>query len=199
LAVESHVDLIAEELNVKHVEVHGDEEDLVHLSAKADFKALGPRLGAQTRSVAAAIAGLSHDQVSSMVDGAKITVEGVEIGFDDIVVQREPREGVVVAAEGPVSCALDIEPTAQLVAEGVAREVVNRIQSIRRDQDLAVSDRVAVAWHTEDEPIAAAIEGFRELIATEVLATDLSRASSAGTGIAVEINAAEVWIDVTAD
>jgi isoleucyl-tRNA synthetase len=198
-AVASHIDLIAEELNVKHVEVHGDEEDLVHLSAKADFKALGPRLGAQTRVVAAAIAGLTHDQVSSMVDGSRITVEGVDIGFDDIVVQREPREGVVVAAEGPVSCALDIEPTAELVAEGLAREMINRIQSIRRDQDLAVSDRIRVTWHTDDASIAEAVESFGELIAAEVLATSLSRGDSGGAGVAVDINAAEVWIEVAAD
>jgi isoleucyl-tRNA synthetase len=197
-AVESHVDLIVEELNVKRVEVHGDEEDLVHLSAKADFKTLGPRLGAQTRTVATAIAELTHHEVSSIVDGATVMIEGEEIGFNDIVVQREPREGVVVAAEGSVSVALEMGLTEDLIAEGMAREVINRIQAIRRDQDLAVSDRVEVTWHTDDAVVAAALDAYGELISNEVLATNLNRAPAAGSGVEVDINGAPVWFVVDA-
>jgi isoleucyl-tRNA synthetase len=194
-AVASHVDLISDELNVKQVEVHGDEEDLVHLSAKADFKVLGPRLGGRTREVAAAIAALSHDEVSAIVDGALVEAAGERVGLSDVVVQREPRPGVVVAAEGPVSVALEVELTPDLIAEGLAREVINRIQAIRRAQDLAVSDRVRIRWHTADDSLAQAVTAHAELIGSEVLATELARGDSRN-GTEVDVNGAALWLDV---
>ena len=163
-AVLDHSDLIREELNVKRVEVETDESQLVTLSAKANFKSLGPRLGKDTKIVAAAIAQFDHDTVTELLDGGGGTVEGVELGVDDIVVERAPRPGFVVAADGDVTVAIDTAITDELASEGLAREFINRVQAARRDSGLEVTDRVHVRYHTPSETLASAIAAHADLI-----------------------------------
>jgi isoleucyl-tRNA synthetase len=174
-AVASHRELIAEELNTSRVEVEDDEDHLVVLSAKANFKAIGPRLGSGTRAVAAAIEALDHAAVRQLLDGETVSVAGEPITLDDVVVQRAPLPGVVVAAESLMSVALDTELTPELIAEGLAREVVNRVQARRRDSGLAVSDRIVLRWDSPDDELAAAIADHATLIADEVLAVAVDR------------------------
>ena len=94
---------------------------------------LGPRLGPQTKEVAAAITELSHDAISKLLDGSQLELAGSVLTAEDIVVRRQPREGLVVAADGPLSVALDVTITPELAAEGTAREFVSAIQGLRRD------------------------------------------------------------------
>jgi isoleucyl-tRNA synthetase len=192
-AVESHVALIADELNVHTVAVDREEEHLVQLSAKANFKVLGPRLGPRTKEVAAAIAALDHAAVNRMVGGTALKVLGEEITAGDVVVQREPRHGVVVASEGRVSVALDVTVTPDLVAEGLAREIVARLQGLRRDADLVVSDRIAVTWESPSDELAAAFTHHEQLIADEVLAVGITRGDAAG-GTTVDVNGHELTV-----
>ena len=175
-AVKDHAGLISEELNVHSVKIHEDEAGLVDLSAKADFKILGPRLGKDMKSVASEITKLSHETIASLLDSATITVAGVPVTVDDIVVIREPREGTVVASERHMSVALDTTISENLRIEGMARELINRIQNARRQLDLDVSDRITVNWHSQDSDVATAFRDHADLIAGEVLATDLSEA-----------------------
>jgi isoleucyl-tRNA synthetase len=174
-AIESHAQLIAEELNVHNVEVHADEEGLVDLSAKANFKTLGPRYGKETKTVASAIAQIGHSEIASILDGHDAAVDGFTIAAADIVVERTPRQGTVVASEGSVSVALNCALTGDLVVEGLARELVNRIQGVRRDLDLDVTDRISVNYATQDDEVARAFETHRDLIGGEVLADDINR------------------------
>jgi isoleucyl-tRNA synthetase len=170
-AVASHVDLIVEELNVKLVATSADEGDLIDLSARANFKTLGPRLGGEVKKVDAALGGVTEEDLHRIQQGATITVEGHQLRLDDIILQRTPKPGVVVATEGAISVAVDVELTDELIVEGFAREIVNRIQMIRRDLDLDVTDRVAVWWSSADARISAAFDLYLDLIADEVLAT----------------------------
>ena len=194
-AVDSHRALIAEELNVAAVAVDPVEDHIVNLSAQANFKVLGPRLGAATKMVAAAIADLPHDTVSSILDGETVEVAGTEISAGDITVRRDPRAGLVVAAEGPLSVALDVTVTAELAVEGTAREIISAVQGVRRDLGLAVSDRVSLVWHSEQDAIAAAMGSHGDLIAGELLATTVSRATAPQTS-SLEINDAEITVTV---
>jgi isoleucyl-tRNA synthetase len=194
-AVRSHQALIAQELNVRSVAVERHETDLVHLSARANFKSLGPRFGPRTKEIAVAIERLSHEELDDLLNGNDIEVAGEPIGSGDVVVAREPREGVVVAAEGAVSVALDTELSEELVREGVAREIINRIQALRRDADFAVSDRIVVRWHSPAEAVAAAFTTHADLIAEETLATALDDAESA-SGTEVEIGGKPLWLTV---
>ncbi len=174
-AVGSHEDLIGEELNVKRVVVDDDETHVVELSAKANFKVLGPRFGARTKQIAAAIAALEHGDVDRLAAGETIEVDGEAIGPADVAVRREPRPGHVVESDGTLSVALDTALDEALITEGLAREVISRLQGLRRETGLDVADRVVVEWSTDDVQLAGAIEAHRELIAAEVLATAMTR------------------------
>ena len=177
-AVASHVALIAEELNVATVSIDAEEDHLLHLSAQANFKVLGPRLAAATKQVAAAIAEFPHEVVSAIVEGAVHDVAGTQITVDDIVVKREPRQGLVVAAQGAVSVALDVTISPELAIEGLAREIVSVIQGERRALNLDVSDRIALTWQSNDGDVRAALRQHQELIAGEILATTVAEAET---------------------
>jgi isoleucyl-tRNA synthetase len=194
-AVKSHGWLIAEELNVKEVLVGRDETELVDLQVKANFKRLGPRLGADVQSVARALEQLDPDIVQALTGGGSTVVAGHEISADDIIVQRVPRPGMVVAAESPFSVAIDTTLTPELEIEGTARELINRIQQIRRDRGLDVTDRIEVTWASASERIGAAFLTFTETIAAEVLAQSLVRQDRA-VGAAIDIDGEPVSIDI---
>ncbi len=174
-AVEDHADLIAEELNVHRVEVHADEEGLVDLSAKPNFKVLGPRYGARMREVAAAVDRLEHRTIASILDGVADTATGFGLTADDLVVTRRARDGTVVATDGPVSVALDTALDDDLRVEGMAREIINRVQSARREAGLDVVDRITLTWTSTDEEVHAAFARHADLIASEVLAVSVTR------------------------
>jgi len=110
-----------------------------------------------------------------LVEGDGIAVFGADITVEDVVVERTPRVGVIVAAEGPFTVALDTQLDEDLVAEGMARELVNRIQMLRRSTGLAVTDRVVVRWTSSDEVVNAAFDRHHDLIAGEVLASRIGR------------------------
>jgi isoleucyl-tRNA synthetase len=182
-AIESHRDLIGEELNVKTVAASADESPLVDLSARADFKTLGPRLGRGVKEVAAAIAGLTSDEIHRLLDGGTIEAAGVALSSGDIVVSRTPKPGFVVATESDISVALDCSTTPELVVEGLAREVVNRVQGMRRDAGFEVTDRIRLAWSTADEELQAAFARFSGYIADEVLAAEMTENQAASTAV----------------
>ena len=179
-AITTHSALIADELNVGRVDVHGDEAGLIDLKAKANFKALGPRYGKDMKRVAALIASLDHVTIADLLDGSTYSSEGVVLGASDLVVSRIPREGTVVAAEGSISVALDTDISEELAVEGMARELVNRVQGLRRQLDLAVTDRIEVLWASADESVSAAFDTYRDMIAAEVLAETITEEPNEG-------------------
>jgi isoleucyl-tRNA synthetase len=194
-AIASHESLIAEELNVASVSIDSAEDHLVHLSAQANFKVLGPRLGSATKDVATALAGLPHETVSAILDGATVEVAGTSISADDIVVRREPRAGLVVAAESQLSVALDVTITAELALEGTAREIVSAVQGLRRTEGLDVSDRITLSWHSTSDGLAAALTEYESLIAGEILATRVDQAATA-QDVSLEINGQQMSITI---
>ncbi len=184
-------DVIAEELNVKEVIVKEDEEELVHLSAKANFKKLGPVLGPRMPLVAKAVAALDGRVVSAVRSGEVVSLEledggSVCITAEDVIVQRREKEGLTVANEGDVTVALDVRLTEELLAEGWAREIVSRIQNMRKEAGLDVSDRIRVGWELP-APGKKAIERFGEYIRAETLAVELAEGVE-GEGEPVEVN-----------
>ncbi|NNC74607.1 MAG: isoleucine--tRNA ligase, partial [Acidimicrobiia bacterium] len=186
-AVASHRELIADELNVKDVVVSPDEGDLLHLSVKPDYKELGPRLGGAVKELARALNDLTDTDIGSLLDGGTLTVLDHEISATDVVVERTPRDGVVVASSGPVAVALDTDVDEELRTEGVAREIISRIQRMRREEALEVTDRIEIEWTSSDENVTAAMSKHADLIADEVLAVSISEGSGeAATAIDVE-------------
>jgi len=196
-AIETHTALIAEELNVRAVLVHDDETDLVELSAKADFKRLGPRFGKETKTVASEIAGLDHDAVAELLETGAISAAGEALTVDDVVIARSPREGMVVATEGSITVALDTQLTEELIVEGIARELVNRIQMMRRSEGFEVADRIRLRWTSDDASIVDAFESHEAFIAGEVLAATIER-DEAITGDPITINGVDVVLSIAA-
>ena len=174
---EAMQDVVAEELNVKEVLVQADEEALVHLTAKANFKRLGPRLGKRMRLAAAAIQQLSAADIRTLRDGGTVSVQlddgdAIEIGIEDVAVHREEKEGLTVANEGDVTVALDTRLDDELIAEGWAREIVSRLQNMRKEAGLEVADRITVIYELPPEAAAAAV-AFAGYIRNETLAVRL--------------------------
>ncbi len=167
-------ELMADELNIRHFSYDTNEHALAHLQFKADFRRLGPRVGPAMKQVAAAIARMGAAEAAAFEAG-----RGVEITLDngdriaieaaDVTVQRIPREGLVVAAEGEIVIAIETTLTPELVEEGLAREFVSRVQNLRKAADFDVTQRIAIRFASDAE-VTAAVEKHAETIAAETLA-----------------------------
>jgi isoleucyl-tRNA synthetase len=177
-AVELHVAVISDELNIKEVVASAEEGDLVSLSAKANFRTLGPRLGAGVPEVAAGVAGLGQDDLETLLGGGTVSVAGHLLSSADVLVERVPREGTIVETGSDFAVALDTRITDALFLEGLAREITSRVQRMRRDAGLEVTDRIDVAWWSEDPEVRAAIASHRELMRAELLASSITEADS---------------------
>ncbi len=172
-------EIIADELNVKDVLVRADEEELVHLSAKPNLKRLGPKLGKRMRGAAPAIAKLDGKAIAQLRDGATLELDladgepPVAISEEDILVQREEREGLTVANEGAITVALDTTLDEALLREGWARELVSKLQGLRKDAGLEVDDRIRVVCQLPAEAEAAVLH-HGDFIRNEILAVELT-------------------------
>ncbi len=139
--------VIAKELNVKKVEIFGDEESFVHLSAKANFKSLGSRLGPKMKKFAAAIVNLPSQVISSLMNGSQYELKLDDgdtciLTSADIVINRTERPGFCVASDESLTIALDTELTDDLKAEGYTRELVSKVQNMRKESGLNVTDHI---------------------------------------------------------
>ena len=168
--------LIEDELNVKNVEFIADETELCNVSYKANFKTLGKKCGPKMKAVAAAIAGMGNGEWGM---GNGCVIEGVEITAEDVLVTRSPKEGLVVASEGAVVVGLETALTSELVAEGLAREFVSHVQSMRKEADFEVVQRITVTVRADDE-MKAALEAHSQYVKNEILATSLVWGDVAG-------------------
>jgi isoleucyl-tRNA synthetase len=167
--------LVAEELNVRAVEIV-DRADFRTLSAKPDWKRLGPRLGPKLKAVGAAVAQLGEGVLDAFAESGRLQlrVEGEMLDFDreDIVLTEKGREGFAVAGGSGLLLALDTRLDDDLIAEGRAREIVNRVQNARKTAGLDVSDRIVLRLAGSEDLLAAA-RRYEKLILAEVLGTTM--------------------------
>ncbi len=180
------LDIIGEELNVKQLEFGADEDALVHRSAKANFKVMGKKLGKNMKEAAALVEALDSATIGRIAAGGAVSLtlaDGTvcELGVDDLVIQRSEKAGLVVATENGVTIALETALTPELEAEGLARELVSKVQNLRKDTGLEVTDRIRLTVKGDAE-LLAALAAHEEYIKAEVLATGwvLELASAVG-------------------
>lgn len=164
--------LLRDELNVKKVRFESDESSVVSLSAKANFKRLGKVLGPTMKEAAKIIESFSSADIHALERGETRDVLGHPIVIDDIEIRRTKHEGVEVETEGGITVALNTTITPELCEECLAREFVNRIQTMRKNAGLNVSDRIAICC-AAPAPLASAIEKFREYVCSETLAVSI--------------------------
>ncbi len=169
-------DLILSEINVKQIEFITDASGLLKKGAKANFKTLGAKLGKDMKEAAALIANFSNDEIDNLEKSGSLEVSingnAYSLTPEDLIVTTEDLPGWKVASDDGLTVALDVTLTPELLAEGTARDLVNRIQNIRKDKDFNVTDRVTVTLE-KHAAILDAVERFRDYIKAEVLATDL--------------------------
>ncbi len=182
--LEALSELVRNEVNVRSLRVVGGEKAAVELSAKADFRRLGPRLGARTPVVARAIEALDRGEIQDLLDGGSIEVAGTEITGEDVVVRRRAPEGTATAVEHDLTVTLDTDLTEELITEGIAREITARLQQHRRERNFQVTDRISLTWDSPHPAVAEAMETHGDVIAAELLATEWRR-GTAETSLAV--------------
>jgi len=195
-AVEAQSDLVAEELNVKEVVVRSDDADLATLSFKANFKTLGRRLGSRMKEAAARIGQLTDEEWGCLASGGSLEIAGEAISADDVVVNREARGDVVIEVDAGLTVAIDHTLDEALVHEGWARELTSRLQRLRKDAGLAVTDRIQLKIMPEDDDMRVALLTHQASIAEEVLAVDFSLESSLSDAHDVDIEGHRVAISL---
>lgn len=181
--VEAVRDLIEAELNIKELLVTADTEGLIKKGAKPNFQTLGKRLGKQMKLAQNVISNLSQADIRQFEQTNHYVLETPDGDFDltleDVIITSEDIPGWLVAVDNEITVALDIAITPELKAEGIARELVNRIQNIRKNSDFLVTDRINI----KVEPIdmtKEAVALFANYIANEVLADSISLEANEG-------------------
>ena len=169
--------LIASEVNVKQVELLDDTSSILVKEVKPNFKTLGPRFGKDMKLVAQAIQGLNDTQVQTLEkEGAlKLNLDDKEIilAADDVVISSKDVSGWLVASEQGVTVALDIQMNESLQLEGMARELVNRLQNMRKDLGFDVTDTISLTLQ-ENDALAAVLKQNKTYIQHEILATSIT-------------------------
>ncbi|CAG0930743.1 isoleucyl-tRNA synthetase [Thermoflexales bacterium] len=189
-------DIIADELNVKSVALAEDEAALVTYKLLPDNKKLGPKFGAQFPQVRAALQNADSFAVAQSVrSGQSVTLGEFELAPDEILVTPQPREGFAIASESGVVVALDTHVTPELKQEGQAREVVRRVQDLRKTAGFEISDHIVLTYQAEGE-MKATLEQWATYIQSETLTDELHAGEPSGTTDADEIDGMQVKLGV---
>ena len=169
-------DLILSEVNVKELELLEDGAGMLVKSIKPNFKTIGPKYGKQMKAIAGIVAGFTQEDIATIEqnNGWSGSIEGAEINLDlaDFEINAQDIPGWLVASESGLTVALDITISENLKSEGIAREIVNRVQNLRKDSGLDVTDRITLSIETSDFVQIATLAN-KEYICAEVLANDI--------------------------
>ena len=198
--IEAVADLIMSEVNVKGINYVGGDAGILVKRIKPDFKKLGPKFGKNMKAAAQALTSLEQSQIAQFEKDGKIalTLNGEEavVELADVEVISEDIPGWLVANDGNITVALDITITDDLRKEGIARELVNRIQNVRKSKDFNITDRIVVKINP-DEHVNDAVAQFKDYIAKQVLAVAIELAPVEGADvIALDMDDYELKITV---
>ena len=175
-AIELVADLIQSEINVKSIELLDDASDILVKEIKPNFKTLGPRFGKNMKAAVGVINNLNDEQIKSLEAGETLAVqingEEANIQPNDVLIQSKDIEGWLVANGNGLTVALDIQLDDDLINEGIAREMVNRIQNLRKDAGFEVTDKI-VLYLKEDVALVKVFEKHQAYIQQETLAKEI--------------------------
>lgn len=184
-------ELILAEVNVKEIEYLTDTEGFIKKKIKPNFQALGKKLGPKMKAVSTKLSEFSQHDITLFEKEGRYSLpigdEIVELALSEVEISSEDIPGWTVASKGPLTVALDIEVTPELVQEGDAREFVNRIQKIRKDSGFDVTDRIEVKV-AANNGIQQSLAKFNDYICAEILADKLELAPDINDGTEIEVN-----------
>ena len=186
--IEAVADLIKHEVNIKEIELLEDASDILVKQIKPNFKALGPKFGKDMKLISSVISALNADDIKKIEQkgGLDIEINGknITLGLEDVEITSQDIEGWLVANEGALTVALDVTINEDLRKEGIARELVNRIQNLRKDSGFEVTDRIDVQLQN-DAQVIAAIASNEAYIKSETLTEDLKIIENLNNGIEI--------------
>jgi len=184
-------ELIKNEVNVKEIEYLSPDNTFIKKTVKPDFKILGKKLGANMKAVAQTLSNLSQEEITQLERNGNININigtgSIEILASEVAILSEDVPGWLVASNGKITVALDVSVTDQLLHEGVARELVNRIQKIRKDSGFSLTDRIGVSLG-KAEKLRDSITEYKSYICAEILADSLVLDQGLNEGAEVEVN-----------
>ena len=190
-AIEKVADLIQSEINVKSIELLDDASDILVKEIKPNFKALGPRFGKNMKEAVAIINGLNDDQIKKLEAEESIDIsiggEAAQLQPTDVLIESKDIEGWLVANGNGLTVALDIQLDDALIKEGVAREMINRIQNLRKDRGLEVTDKI-ILYLKEDALLNEVFETHQEYIQQETLTDKIVVEKSIDEGETIEFD-----------
>ena len=190
--------LLLGEVNVKDAEFISDTAGLITKKIRPNFKTLGKKYGSRMKAIAAAFATLGQEDIAAIEAAGmadrdyvlRLADGDVALAKGDYEVSSEDMPGWLVATDGPLTLALDITVTDDLRKEGTARELINRIQNLRKESDFDVTDKIAVKIFADGqdfEEIEGSLGSFRDYVASQTLATEVTVAPLSGAGNAPEV------------
>ncbi len=200
--IEAVKDLILTEVNIKEIEYLEDTTGVLVKKIKPNFKTLGPRYGKMMKEISKAIAGMSQQQIAHFeaneVYDLNLNSETIHLEKGDVEIINEDIPGMLVASDGSITAALDITLTPELKEEGIARELINRIQNLRKESGLEVTDKISlhIARHSE---INSAVEKHKEYIGAQTLAAEVMLVDSCNTNRARAVELEEdvsTWLEI---
>jgi len=200
--LEAVTDLLKQEVNVKEIQLITNEEasSLLVKSIKPNFKALGPKYGKEMKAISAATSQITNEQIVKLEQSGKIDLQidnkTLSLDLEDFEIATKDIPGWTVASNSTLTVALDLQLTEELINEGVARELVNRIQNLRKESGLEVTDKIRLNLKN-DEPIANAVKQNKDYICSETLAEDLVLQETVENATEIEINDLLTQISIT--
>ena len=181
-------ELIKHEVNVKEIELLEDASGILVKQIKPNFKALGPRFGKDIKSISNAISKFTSEDINKIeqsgIFAVEVNGESITLKRSDVEITSQDIEGWLVANEGALTVALDVTLTDELRQEGIARELVNRIQNLRKDSGFDVTDRIDVILQKNDK-IVKAVQSNIEYIKTETLTEELEIIDEVNNGVEI--------------
>ncbi len=184
-------ELIMSEVNVKEIQYLTDTDGFIHKKIKPNFIALGKKLGPKMKAFGTALKSYGQPEISRMEKdgGAHFDLDGEQVWItsSEVDISSEDVPGWMVASKGPLTVALDVTVTPELEKEGHARELVNRIQKIRKDQGFALTDRISVEING-GESFRDMLSQYNRYICAEILADQVALVADKGGGIQIEVN-----------
>jgi isoleucyl-tRNA synthetase len=166
-------DIILAEVNVKAIQYIHDTSGVVVKKVKPNFPKLGKQYGPKMKEVSAVINGLNKDEIQALEQQGKLSKSGFDLGLEDVLITSEDIPGWAVASENGLTVALDIRITEELKKEGIARDFVNRVQNLRKEQGLEVLDKINIEVEKDGEAVTVALTEFKDYISTETQALTL--------------------------
>jgi isoleucyl-tRNA synthetase len=200
MQLEKVQELIRSEVNIKEIEYLDANNEFIHKKIKPNFVLLGKKLGTKMKGVSGALSKFTQQDINRLEREGKIQipVEGelIVIGLEEVEISSEDVPGWMVATKGPLTVALDVTVTPELEREGNARELVNRIQKIRKDKEFDLTDRILVQIGGA-QTLEETIREFNYYICAEILADKLDLVAEVSNGTQIEVNDVPLTVFVT--